>query len=80
MPGIEKIRGGPSAARGIFEYLEGRLQNAIDPRAFGKPVHKPKHGLWRYRVQDYRTICRLEDSTLTLIVVTVGHRSVAYGE
>jgi mRNA interferase RelE/StbE len=75
---LRRIR--PSAAREIFEYLEGRIQNAIDPRAFGKPLRRSKHGLWRYRVQDYRIICRLEDSTLVVIVVAVGHQSAIYGE
>ena len=71
---------GPSAAREVFEFLEKRVQGNLDPRARGKPLRQSKHGLWRYRVRDYRIICRLEDSTLTVLVVAVGHRSTVYGD
>jgi mRNA interferase RelE/StbE len=69
---------GPSAAREILDYPEERIQVANDPRAFGKPLRKSKHGLWRYRVRDYRIICRLEDSIVTVLVLSIGHRSTVY--
>ena len=71
---------GPSAAREVFEFLEKRVQGNVDPRAHGKPLRQSKHGLWRYRVRDYRIICRLEDSILTVLVVAVGHRSKVYDD
>jgi mRNA interferase RelE/StbE len=71
---------GPSTAREIFEFLEKRFHGNMDPRAFGKPLRQSKYGLWRYRVRDYRIICRIEDSVLTILVVAVGHRSTVYDE
>jgi mRNA interferase RelE/StbE len=71
---------GPSAACEIFEFIEKRFQGNVDPRAFGKPLRQSKHGLWRYRVRDYRIICRIEDSVFTVLVVVVGHRSTVYDE
>jgi mRNA interferase RelE/StbE len=71
---------GPSAAREVFEFLEKRVQGNVDPRTHGKPLRQSKHGLWRYRVRDYRIICRLEDSILTVLVVAVGHRSKVYDD
>lgn len=35
-------------------------------------------GLWRYRVRDYRIICKLEQDRLVVLVVAVGHRSKVY--
>lgn len=89
MPWIYKISAGaeknlrdigPSAAREVFGFLEKRIQGNVDPRAHGKPLRQSKHGLWRYRVRDYRIICRLEDSVLTVLVVAVGHRSTVYDD
>jgi mRNA interferase RelE/StbE len=35
-------------------------------------------GMIRYRVGDYRLICRLIDQTLTILVIEVGHRREIY--
>jgi mRNA interferase RelE/StbE len=35
-------------------------------------------GLWRYRVGDYRLICRLEENRLVVLVLQVGHRREVY--
>ncbi len=71
---------GPTAAREIRDFLDKRIFGTSDPRQFGKPLRGAKHGLWRYRVRDYRIICRLDDAVVTVIVVAVGHRSTVYGE
>lgn len=70
---------GLSAARIIRDFLETRIKECADPRAFGKPLRGGLHGLWRYRVQDYRLICELVDRDLIVIVVKAGHRSKVYG-
>jgi mRNA interferase RelE/StbE len=41
---------------------------------------RSKYGLWRYRIRDFRIICRIEDSIVTVLVLSVGHRSTVYGE
>jgi mRNA interferase RelE/StbE len=35
-------------------------------------------GIWRYRVGDYRILCRFEDDKLVIPVIAVGHRSIIY--
>jgi len=40
---------------------------------------EPK-GFWRYRVRDYRVLCRLEKQVLIVVVVAVGHRSDIYDD
>jgi len=69
---------GPSAAAEIKAYLETRIKGSVNPEQFGKPLRGSKHGLWRYRVRDYRILCRLEKKVLLVIVVAVGHRSSVY--
>ncbi len=69
---------GPSAAAEIFAYLDKRVKGAADPSAFGKALKGELHGFWRYRVRDYRLLCRLENGRLVVVVVTVGHRKDVY--
>ncbi len=69
---------GPSAAMEIRHFLDKRVRGAADPRAFGKPLRGDRKGYWRYRVRDWRLLCRLEDRVLIVVVVAVGHRSKVY--
>lgn len=62
----------------ILRYLRERIAGADDPRRFGKPLRMNLAGLWRYRISDYRLICRLEDNRLVVLVLQVGHRREIY--
>lgn len=66
--------------REILHYLRERIAGSADPRAFGKPLRMNLAGLWRYRVSDYRLICRIEDHRLVVFVIKVGHRRDVYEE
>jgi mRNA interferase RelE/StbE len=69
---------GRSIQRRIFAYLNGRIATAADPRDYGKPLLHELSGLWRYRVGDYRILCRLEEERVTVLVVEISHRSTVY--
>ena len=71
---------GPSAAAEIFRFFDDRIRGCSDPTKFGKPLRGDKRNFWRYRVRDWRILCRLENGLLIVIVVAVGHRSTVYGE
>jgi mRNA interferase RelE/StbE len=62
----------------IWRYLRGRLSGTDNPRQTGKALTGNYAGLWRYRVGDYRLICRIEDTRLVVLVVKIGHRSKVY--
>ena len=62
----------------ILNYLRIRIEESKNPRLFGQSLVGNKVGLWRYRVANYRLICRLEDQTLVVFVVGVGHRKEVY--
>lgn len=67
-----------SIQKKILNYLRVRIAGSKNPRLFGQSLIENKVGLWRYRVENYRLICRLEDHTLIVFVVGVGHRKEVY--
>ena len=62
----------------ILDYLEDEITALENPRSRGKALVGNKRGLWRYRVGDYRIICSLENETMTVLVVELGHRRDVY--
>ena len=71
---------GPSVKSEVIAYLDQRVRGADDPRQFGKTLRGALKGYWRYRVRDYRVLCRLENKVLIVVVVAIGHRSTVYDE
>ena len=68
----------PQVRKRILTYLRERIATDKDPRRFGKPLLADKSGLWRYRVGDYRIVCRIETEKVVVLVLAVGHRSTVY--
>jgi len=62
----------------ILRYAREGIAGAADPRRFGKPLRRNLAGLWRYRVEDYRLICRFEEERVVVLVLQVGHRRDIY--
>ena len=62
----------------ILRYLRTRISKSENPRVFGQNLSGNKAGLWRYRIENYRIICRIEDEALVVLVVGVGHRKEIY--
>lgn len=67
----------PAAAR-IARYLRQRIATTDNPRRLGKALTGERGELWRYRVGDYRLICKIEDQRVTVLVLEVGHRREVY--
>lgn len=68
------------AQQTILDFFDDRIAPADDSRVFGKPLTASFAGLWRYRIGDYRAICRIEAQRLVVLVVRVGHRSTVYDD
>jgi mRNA interferase RelE/StbE len=62
----------------IQSYLFARLAKHETPRDLGEPLSGFLSDRWKYRVGDYRIIAKIEDQTITIIVVAIGHRSDVY--
>ncbi len=67
----------PQYQKRILSYLSDRITE--NPRNFGKQLLGNRAGLWRYRIEDFRVICCLQDEKLTVLVIAVGHRKEIYG-
>ncbi len=66
-------------ARRILKFLHERVAKLDDPRSIGEALHGSQLGeFWKYRVGDYRLICRIEDHRLVVLVLRVGHRKEIY--
>ncbi len=69
---------GKPAQQKIVRYLETRIATEENPRRFGEPLIANRSGEWRYRVENYRIICKIEDETITVLVLKIGHRKDVY--
>jgi mRNA interferase RelE/StbE len=59
----------------ILRFLNERIRLLEDPRKIGEPLKGPKMGkYWKYRVGDYRIICKIKEREIIILVVRVGHR------
>ncbi|MDE5580330.1 MAG: type II toxin-antitoxin system RelE/ParE family toxin [Treponemataceae bacterium] len=67
-----------SVKKRILDYMD-EVANLSDPRSKGKSLVGNLMGFWRYRVGDYRILCRIHDEELEILVVEVGHRKEIYG-
>ena len=62
----------------ILGWVRKNLENCDDPRRHGKALTANRKGQWRYRVGDYRLLAKIEDKTVTILVLNVGHRREVY--
>ena len=69
---------GHEPSRRIVRFLKNRIQGTDDPRQFGKSLKGDLGEFWRYRVDDFRILCVIQDEELVVLVVKVSHRSSAY--
>lgn len=68
---------GKSVSSRIVDYMD-EVAKLEAPRSRGKSLVGNLIGLWRYRVGDYRILCRIIDDELVIMVVEIGHRKVVY--
>ena len=66
------------SAKRIIKFLSERIAPADDPRIVGKALKGVLREFRRYRVGNYRIICKIEDNRLLILVVRIAHRSDVY--
>jgi mRNA interferase RelE/StbE len=67
-----------SVRKRIKAFMEDRVAIADDPRLLGKALTGDYAGYWRYRVGEYRVICDIQNETITILVIEIGHRREVY--
>ncbi len=68
----------PSVRKMIKKWIEKNLIDTENPRAYGKRITANRSGQWRYRVGDYRLLANIDDESITIIMVDIGHRRDVY--
>ena len=64
--------------RMIKSWIDKNLTDCDDPRQHGKILTGNLSGLWRYRIGDYRLLCHINDNTLVILALSIGHRREIY--
>lgn len=62
----------------IMAWIKKNLVETTNPRAYGKGLTANRSGEWRYRIGNYRLIAHIDDKTITILILEIGHRRDIY--
>lgn len=62
----------------ILNWLTKNLEGTTNPRLKGKALVSNHSGEWRYRIGDYRLIANIQDDTVIILIIAIGHRKDIY--
>lgn len=62
----------------IRDYLRYKVLINNNPKERGKALTANKKGLWRYRVDKYRIVCKIKNNVLTVLVLNIAKRDKVY--
>ena len=62
----------------IVGWIKKKLENCTNPRLFGKGLVANHSGEWRYRIGDYRVIADINETTIIILILNIGHRKDIY--
>jgi mRNA interferase RelE/StbE len=62
----------------VLKFFETKIQNAGNPKLFGKPLYGNLAEFWVYRIGDYRVLCHIQDHECRVVAVSIGHRRDIY--
>jgi mRNA interferase RelE/StbE len=68
----------PDVQSRLLRFLRERVASSDDPRMLASRLTGELAAYWRFRVGDYRLLCRVDDGTLTVLVISLGHRKQVY--
>ena len=62
----------------IMRYIKQNLFHTDNPKKFGKALRYNLKGFWRYRVENYRIIAKIEKDELVILIVQIDKRDKIY--
>lgn len=66
-------------AQRISSFLRERVVVLDDPRSIGEALKGSELGeFWKYRVGDWRLICKIRDQQILITVLSLGNRREVY--
>jgi mRNA interferase RelE/StbE len=68
----------PDVQSRLLRFLRQRVASSDDPRQLASRLTGDFSGYWRFRVGDYRLVCRIDDGKLIVLVISLGHRKLVY--
>lgn len=69
----------PQHRKRILKFPNDRVAKIENPRGIGEALRGSHLGeFWKYRVGDYRLICKIEDDRVLVLVLRIGHRREVY--
>lgn len=68
----------PPIQKRILKTFKEKILIAEDPKIFADQLVGDLHGLERFRIGDYRIICKIEDLDLIITAVEIAHRRDVY--
>jgi mRNA interferase RelE/StbE len=69
----------PQISRRVLSFLYEKVATLDDPRGIGDSLKGPEFGdFWKYRVGDYRIIAKIDDHSVSILVIRVGNRREVY--
>jgi mRNA interferase RelE/StbE len=69
----------PHPAKRILKFLHDRLARLDNLRSTGQALQGQRFGeFWKYRVGDYRLVCKIEDNRVLILALCIGHRRETY--
>ena len=64
--------------RMLSSWMSMNIDGCSDPRKTGKALKGQFKDCWRYRIGDYRVLCRIYDDRLLVLSFKIGHRKDVY--
>ena len=65
-------------AKRIIAWLTERLKNCENPRLWGSVLKGELEEYWRYRIGDYRVLCKILNNELIILILEIDHRKDVY--
>ncbi|MGE4272441.1 MAG: type II toxin-antitoxin system RelE/ParE family toxin [Desulfitobacterium sp.] len=62
----------------VLAWIRKNLEGCENPRLHGKALKGNLDSKWSYRVGDFRLLAEIQDSEITILIVSVGHRREVY--
>ena len=62
----------------LDRYISTHLEGTTDPRRYGRPLAGGLHGLWRYRIGDWRLVVKIIDDRVLILALEFERRDAVY--
>lgn len=62
----------------LKDWIQKNLMDCEDPRRSGKALTGNLKNIWRYRIGNYRLLCKIDDGKFIIFALNVGHRKEIY--